>query len=499
MFFTESHKTKQGLLLSTIILLLLTTCRSRKPGELVFEPYSFGTAAGQKIDAQLGRLMVPANRNDSQSQLIELAFVILKSNAKSPGPPILFLAGGPGVSGIEDAKGRRSSLLLALRETADVVLLDQRGIGLSKPNLSCDQTLEYPLNEPATREKLVETFKRQARVCAEENRRRVDLSAYNTEENANDVNALREALGVEKISLLGSSYGTTLALTIIRRYGAHIHRAIMVGVEAHDQTIKLPANGEKQLLKLAAICKNDPNLGPRIPDLIGMLKTVADRLRKQPATVEVDDTDATLLRQKVLITVGEFDLKLMTALFIGYDDGLREFPAALYSMSEGDYSSLGKWALRFRRQQANVVHATTDCASGVSPERWRQIQDEEKTVFLERAFDFPFPEVCEAWGVRELEPLYRSKIRSDVNALFVSGSLDGRTPVSNAEDIKKGFPNSTMVIIEGAGHGDRLFVGSPQITEVILNFLKGNPTSDTQIALPPLDLVPLKTRSNARN
>ena len=492
-------KQKQRLLLSTIILLaILTACRSRKPGELVFEAYSFETAAGQKIDAQLGRLIVPENRNNPRSQLIALAFVVLKSNAKKPEPPIFFLAGGPGVSGIEDAKGPRSSVLLALLEIADVVLLDQRGTGLSRPNLSCDQTLNYPFNEPATRERLLETFKRQARVCAEENRRRVDLDAYNTEENANDVNGVREALGLDKISLLGSSYGTTLALTIIRRYGAHIHRAILVGAEAPDQTIKLPANGEKQLSKLSAILKNDPEFGPRIPDLIGMLRTVAERLRKQPATVEVDDTDARFSKQKVAITVGEFDLKLMTALFTGYDDGIREFPAALYSMSEGDYSSLAQWALRFRRQQANVMHAATDCASGVSPQRWRQIQDEEKVAFLERALDFPFPDVCEAWGVRQLEQSYRSEIKSDVNVLFVSGSVDSRTPVSNAEDIKKGFPNSTMVIIEGAAHGDRLFVGSPQIAEVILNFLKGNPTSDTQIALPPLDLVPLKVRSNVR-
>ena len=489
----KDHKMKRRLLLLfTIILLgILTNCRSRKVGEVTFEPYSFETVAGEKIDAQLGRLTVPENRSDPQTPLIELAFVVLKSTAKNPKAPIVFLAGGPGVSGIEHAKGPRAPALLALREIADVVLLDQRGTGISKPDLSCDERLDYPLDQPASRESLLEAFKRQARKCAHE-RLTGDLNAYNTEESARDINALREVLGASKISLLGTSYGTTLALTTIRRYGEHIDRAILVGVEGPDQTIKLPANGQKQLLKLAEFFKNDLRIGSRIPDFIGMLTTVAERLRNQPATVEVDEADGGVAGEKVQITVGEFDLKLMTALSIGSDTGIREFPAALYSMYQGDYSLLGKWARRFRRQQVSVVQAAMDCASNVSDERWRQIKEEENTVFLGREVDFPFPDICSAWGVRPLEPSYRSEIRSDVNALFISGSLDGRTPVSNAEEIKKGFANGELVIIEGAAHGDRLFVGSPQITAVMLDFMKGNPSSVTQIILPPIDLEALR-------
>ena len=486
------------LLLFTIILpAILTSCRSRNVGEVTFEPYSFETVAGEKIDAQLGRLTVPENRSDPQTRLIELAFVVLKSTAKNPEAPIVFLAGGPGVSGIEHAKGPRAPALLALREIADVVLLDQRGTGISKPDLSCDERLDYPLNQPASREGLLEAFKRQARKCAQDKRLTGDLNAYNTEESARDINALREVLGARKISLLGTSYGTTLALTTIRRYGEHIDKAILVGVEGPDQTIKLPANGQKQLLKLAEFFKNDPRIGSRIPDLTGMLITIAERLRNQPATVEVDESDGVVSGQKVQITVGEFDLKLMTALSIGSDTGIREFPAALYSIYQGDYSVLGKWARRFRRQEVSVVQAATDCASNVSEERWRQIKEEENTVFLGWEFNFPFPDICSAWGVRQLEPSYRSEIRSDVNVLFISGSLDGRTPVSNAEEIKKGFPNGEMVIIEGAAHGDRLFVGSPQISAVMLDFMKGNPSSVNQIVLPSIDLEPLKVHVTA--
>ena len=479
------HRIKRQLLLILVLFVVtaLSACvRSPKPGDLTFEPYIFETHDKQRINATLGFLVLPESRQKPGTATIKLAFVRLPSTSQTPGPPIFYLAGGPGLAGIENAQGSRSPVVMALRQIADVVLLDQRGTGLSQPKLSCNEALNYPLNQPATREGLLDAFKRQARTCVEEQRRTVDLGAYNTEESAHDVNALRQALGVDKISLVGSSYGTTLALTFIRLYGEHVHRAILVGVEAPDQTIKLPENGQKHLLKLADVFRNDPTLASRIPDLVGMLTTVGERLRRQPVTVAVRDADT---NQENLITVGEFDLKLMTALSIGYDAGIKEFPRALYSMSEGDYSSLGTWALRFRRQHAHVVQAAMDCASGVSAERWQRIQDQEKSAFLGREFDFPFPDICEAWGVQPLDPSYRSDIKSDVNALFISGTLDGRTPLSNAEEIKKRFSTSTMLIVEGAAHGDSLFVGSPRITEVMLDFLKGNSILDPRIVLPP--------------
>jgi pimeloyl-ACP methyl ester carboxylesterase len=462
----------------------------QKVGDLTFEPYLFVTSDGQKIDAEIGHLTVPENRNNPQGKLIDIAFVRLKSTAKNPGPPIVLLSGGPGVPGIELVQGPRSSVLLAMREIGDVIALDQRGTGLSEPALSCDERLDYPLGKPATPEDLLRAFEPLARDCARQWKQRgVDLAAYNTNENADDVDALRQALGVDKISLLAGSYGTTLALTTIRRHGEHIQSAIMIGVEGTNQTVKLPSNGQKQLLKLADLCKNDPHLGPRIPDLMGMMTMVDERLKNQPVTVEVDDPEA---KRKVSVTVGEFDFKLMAAGSIGSDDGIREFPAALYAMSQGDYSPLGLWALGYRRQETGAMEAAMDCASGVSPERWSRIKDEEKTALLGRGFDFPFPDFCEAWGVPQLEPAFRSEIKSQVRALFISGTLDGRTPVSNAEEIQKGFPNSTMVTIEGAAHGNLLYVGSPKIMQVMLEFMKGIPVSATRIALPPVDFAPLK-------
>ena len=83
--------------------------------------------------------------SDPNSNVIELAFVRFKSTATNPGPPIVYLAGGP-------AYGSRFPLFMALREIGDVIAFDQRGTGYSKPNLGCGDQLAMPLDVAPTRE-----------------------------------------------------------------------------------------------------------------------------------------------------------------------------------------------------------------------------------------------------------------------------------------------------------------------------------------------------------
>jgi pimeloyl-ACP methyl ester carboxylesterase len=103
-----------------------------------------------------------------------------------------------------------------------------------------------------------------------------------------------------------------------------------------------------------------------------------------------------------------------------------------------------------------------------------------------------FPDVCDAWGNPDLGKSFRAPVKSSVPVLFISGTLDGRTPVSSAEEVGKGFRNGKYLVIEGAWHGDPLFVSSPIIKDIMLEFMRGVPLSTTKITLPPLKFTPLK-------
>ena len=87
------------------------------------------------MDAEWGTLTVPENRRRSDSNPVELSFVRFPATTPDPGHAVLFLAGGPGESGIQSARGGHFSIFMALREVSDVIALDQRGTGASRRSL----------------------------------------------------------------------------------------------------------------------------------------------------------------------------------------------------------------------------------------------------------------------------------------------------------------------------------------------------------------------------
>jgi pimeloyl-ACP methyl ester carboxylesterase len=457
---------------------------------MTIEPYVFETTDGAKVDAELGRLVVPENRSVPQSNESELAFVRFRSTSGKPGPPVVYLAGGPGGSGTATARGPRFSLFMAMREAGDVIALDQRGVGLSKPNLECREPLAYPLDRPANREEMLDLYRERSRACAHFWKEQgIDLAAYNTVENADDVEALRRALGVEKISLWSTSYGTHLALAVIRRHERSVHRALLAGTEGPDHTLKLPASVRRQFEEIAQLYRSDPEVGPFLPDLLGLLNTLCARLEEQPVTAAVTDPET---GQEVPVTVGSFDLQLFAASVLGRIDAIQAFPAVAYAMSHGDFTPLGRFAMSQRRAPlGSAMSWVMDCASGASDERYSRFRREEEEFPIGGLIDFPFPDVCDAWGRPDLGPAFRTPVRSERPVLFMSGALDGRTPIGNVEEICPGFPNSVHVVIENTAHGDHLLLSSPRTEEVMVRFLKGEPVSATRIPAPRLRLEPV--------
>src|SRR5262245_18093653 len=80
---TAQWRVALALLLS--LLIVKTVSAQQKAGDLKLEAYALETPDKQQHAAELGKLLVPENRRNAQSRLIELAFVRLKSTAQTPG------------------------------------------------------------------------------------------------------------------------------------------------------------------------------------------------------------------------------------------------------------------------------------------------------------------------------------------------------------------------------------------------------------------------------
>ena len=372
-------------LLISCLLLSMPISAQQKAGTLKLKPYTFENDKKEKVESEFGTLFVPENRSNPQSNLIELAFVRFKSTAKNPGPPIVYLAGGPGGSGIGTATGSRFPLFMALREIADVIAFDQRGTGYSKPNLGCFDRLALPLDVAPTREAAIKELRENSRSCASYWRdiQRVDLTGYNTNESADDLEDLRKALGANQISLWSISYGTHLAFATMRRHPKSIHRAILAGTEGPDHTYKLPSNIQKHLEDLAAVIKADPEIGKDIPDFLGLMKSVFDRLDAQPETVEITDPQTKL---KVKVIVNKFVMQYIVANNIGTTVTAR-FPALFYRASKGDFTNPAQvWLNQSRSGIGSAMSYMMDCASGQTAARRERIEREAKEHAAGRLF-----------------------------------------------------------------------------------------------------------------
>lgn len=476
----------------TIVLLILNISINAQPkaGTLKMKPYTFKNQKGEKVDSEFGTLFVPENRSDPESNLIELAFVRFKSTAQKPGPPIVYLAGGPGGSGIGTATGSRFPLFMALREIGDVIAFDQRGTGYSKPNLGCYERLALALDVAPSRQVMLNELREDARACASYWRdiQRVDLTGYNTNESADDLEDLRKALGARQISLWTISYGTHLAFATMRKHPKSIHRAILAGTEGPDHTYKLPSNIQRHLEDLTAVIKADPEIGKDIPDFLALMKSVFDRLDAQPESVEIVDQRT---KQKVKVIVNKFVMQYFVANNIG-TTVTTQFPALFYRASKGDFTTPAQvWLNESQSEIGSAMSYMMDCASGQTAQRRERIEKEAKGTLLEDISSLPFPDICQEWNALDLGDAFRAPLRSDVPVLFISGTLDARTPVSNAEEYRPGFTNSTHMIIDGAVHSDPLFLSSPKIKDGMMEFLRGEPVTVTKIAAPPMKFEPL--------
>lgn len=178
-------------------------------GTLTSETATIETQTGQTAEVQSGYLVVPENRSNNTGRVITIPYNVLKSRSDTPGPAVFLLAGGPGSSGINKLRQRSVFESASFyQEFADVVAFDQRGTGGSQPNLMYRTTESIPDGEIISFETSMAVWRQRATDCkAYCESQGIDLTAYNTDESAADVNDLREALGYDHIILVGGSYG----------------------------------------------------------------------------------------------------------------------------------------------------------------------------------------------------------------------------------------------------------------------------------------------------
>lgn len=441
-------------------------------------PFRFAGWRGAETDAERGFFEVPEDRHDPASRSISLSYVRFPSTAARPGPPIVYLAGGPGGTATGTATGPRFPIFMALREVADVIAFDQRGTGLSN-HIPSRPPSTGPL--PAlTREGLTRHFRDEFQTAwADWTRAGVAMRGYNTAESADDIDALRRHLGAGKIDLWGISYGTHLALSVLRRHGDRIGRVALASLEGQDQTVKRPAHLDAYLQRVDALLDADPAVRAAVPDLPGLMRRVHARLEAAPAALTVAGPAG-----PIALEVGGFAVQLLTGSLIANPGTLALLPGLYLALDAGQTDALAPFLGSMAGQLGVTgMPEAMDLASGISADRLRLIEAEARTAVFGDALNFPMPHLLGAVEGVDLGDDFRAPLRIETPALLIAGTLDGRTPLEEQAEVAAQFQRRTQVTVENAGHN--VFESHPDVQDLIVRFFRGEAVTDTSLTLPP--------------
>ena len=401
-----------------------------------------------KEQVRCGTFHALENRAKPDGRRLALNVVVLPARTKTPGLPVFILAGGPGEAATKDASWLAAS---PLRQEHDIVLVDQRGTN-DPHRLDCD----IETSDDNVQKYLEPIFADLPfwAACARRLSEHADLTQYSTPVAATDVDEVRQALGYDRIDLMGGSYGSRHAMVYIKLFGEHVHAAFLSGLVPLEIKTPLhhPASAQRALDLMAADCAADRACAAAYPDIPGDLKLVLDRLATAPADVTVKNPKTGRM-VKVKLTRDAFADGLRGMLYSAAE--ARKIPSVLKRARAGDFKDIAQRSVDFGFASRKGFNVPMGLSANCNEDTER-VTDEE--LARETANTFPGPvlvvqkrAVCRIWPDGWLPADHFQPYRSDIPVVFLSGHYDPVTPPRWGEVARTHFPNSTHVVIR-TGH-----------------------------------------------
>ena len=438
------------------------------------------------VSAECGTFKVPEDPQQPKGRQIELFVARVPAISLNKAPdPLFLIAGGPGTSAV-DLYTSSATPFDRVRRDRDIILLDQRGTGRS-------HRLDCKYDDHDLFEKFDEVEVGPANVkCRDQLSATSDLRQYTTSVAVRDLDAVRVALGYQRINLYGGSYGTRVAQHYARRYPAATRTVILDGV-INPQEILGPAiaiDAERALERILRRCADDSACSKAFTDPYADYRSLRTRLAAKPAHVVV--ADAATGRPRNF----DFTPKHLSAVlrFASYnDDQAALLPLSLHlAAHEENFTPLANQFRVFARSLdeafAYGMHNSVACS-------------EDAPLIDSSKLDLPalnathmgaeqvqqLIQACADWPRGVLDQDLHAPFKSDVAALLLSGADDPVTPPAYATLAQRAFADSKHVIIAGHGHGQ---LGAPCVDRVIADFIRAGSAKDLDTRctekLPPM-------------
>jgi pimeloyl-ACP methyl ester carboxylesterase len=410
-------------------------------------------------------LAVPLDRAGGATGTITLSVERKPAGATPSRDAVVALAGGPGQAALPLAEFIAQAIAPALG-SRDLIVFDQRGTGASDP-LDCPA---FESRSPKSETRLFEE-------CASE--LGPSRGGFTTQESVQDIEAIRQAGGYEKLVLYGTSYGTKVAEEYAERYPQNVESMVLDSV--------VPTSGPEPFAiptfqaiagVLDELCADSACAGITA-NPVADVATLAARLRKRALSGSVyggggKRHSSSLTEQGLLgiLEAGDLNPALRALLPAAVQSALRSDPdplLRLHLLSEGLIPNVPPEGTTGESSQEidEALFATTSCEE--TPFPWQRtassatrLAEALDYLHAQPAGDFyPFDDVtaysnslvpaCAGWPDASAPPPTAGAL-PDVPTLILSGEQDLRTPSADARSVAARIPDAQLLLVPFTGH-----------------------------------------------
>lgn len=435
-------------------------------GTLSFESCALSVSRGPSVEAWCTRLAVPENHSDPNGRTIELAVALVTAEGQGMPDPIVMIAGGPGQSALDSYPLVHNAFADA-RRNRNVLLVDARGTGKSNP-LPCKdaQGRSAVMDEDKA---TIEAARAFAERCRDELSKTADLRYYSTSDHIRDLDRVREALGIEKLNLIGVSYGTRVAQQYAKRYPQHTRTVTLDSVLPNSIVLgsEHARNLDTALERIFQRCRDDEACSRNLGDPAEKLATVRKRLR-------AGGLEAVRYRDPIsgdwhTDVPGYTHLGTLLRLYAYQPEVAALLPLIVNDAEAGHYESLLAQARAvFTNVSDSIMHGmqlSVLCTE--DPELAPNPRDAE-TVMGSEFVDFMLAQ-CEVWPKGERPADFREPLTGELPVLVISGEFDPVTPPRYGDEVVASLPNSRHIVAPGQGHN---VIGAGCMPKLFAQFLE---------------------------
>lgn len=431
------------------------------------KPLIAGQPGGDRdLSFECGRLDVPISYKEPRGATMPLFLVRVKLAGQTDRIGSLVVnPGGPGASGSDAAIALAAKLPVEVLQRFDLVGFDPRGVGLSTPVECIPSELKDRIvaaqPRPTSDQQIADAFslaRTVAKGCLD--KYGDALGTFNTVDTARDLDRIRAALGDEKLTYLGYSYGTTLGSVYAHLFPGRVRAMVLDGAVDPDADPKAQAEAEAAALEKGfdAFAQNCTGLASGCPiggdprQFVQDLMTKADQA-PIPSAKQGETRKAT----------GGVVLDAVRAAL--YDPAswpqlAQSLAAAQKGDSQGLFSLADSYSGRLEDgHYSNLMDAllTIDCAD--TPTKQQPGETEIKSLVADWNQKYPLfgageavsLYTCSPWKIPRT-PLPQRDAAGSAPIVVVGNTGDPVTPMQGATDLARDLKTGVLLTWQGQGH-----------------------------------------------